>query len=60
MSEDIPRLRNIFSADEDPEDWQKAVETFPNRVPRFSTKDECLEFMRRFSYFCIFVAFPHR
>ena len=42
-------LRNIFKSDEESEEWQEAVEEFPNQVPRFKTKAECVDFMRRYS-----------
>jgi uncharacterized protein YgiB involved in biofilm formation len=39
-------LRNVYNADEEADEWQDAVEGFPNQVPRFKTKAECLDFMR--------------
>ena len=41
-------LRSIFAPDEDPEYWRTAMEEFPNKVPRFQTKEEAVQFMERY------------
>ena len=43
-----PEFRGIFGEHGDSEDWIKATENFPNKVPRFESKDECLQFMREY------------
>eukprot|EP00536_Pseudo-nitzschia_multiseries_P012558 jgi/Psemu1/68368/estExt_Genemark1.C_4850032 len=40
--------RGIFGEHGDSEEWNKAVENFPNKVPRFEKQDDCLEFMREY------------
>ena len=40
--------RGIFGEKGDSDEWTKAVEKFPNKVPRFESKDDCLEFMREY------------
>lgn len=41
-------FRGIFGENGDSEDWVKATENFPNQVPRFESKDDCLQFMREY------------
>jgi hypothetical protein len=43
-----PEFRGIFGQHGDSEEWLNAVAKFPNGVPRFESKDECLEFMREY------------
>lgn len=38
-------LRGIFGSKGDSENWNKTVEAFPNGVPRFDSREECLKFM---------------
>jgi hypothetical protein len=46
---DLPsELRGIFGKHGDSEEWLKATAKFPNGVPRFESKEECLEFMRQY------------
>mmetsp|Transcript_9767 Transcript_9767/g.10855 ORF Transcript_9767/g.10855 Transcript_9767/m.10855 type:complete len:709 (+) Transcript_9767:45-2171(+) len=40
--------RGIFGEDGDSSDWLKACEKFPNKVPRFDSKEECLKFMKEY------------
>ena len=40
--------RGIFGENGDSSDWVEAVEKFPNKVPRFESKDDCLQFMREY------------
>ena len=40
--------RGIFGEDGDSEDWIRATKDFPNKVPRFEKKDDCLQFMREY------------
>jgi hypothetical protein len=40
------RLRNVFRVEDNPEELQRALEPFPNKVPRFTKKTDCIEFMR--------------
>ena len=42
-----PIWRNIFSFDEEDPDWQTAIADFPNRVPRFTSSEECKAFIGR-------------
>ena len=39
-------LRNVFPEEEE-EYWQEAVAAFPNRCPRFETKQEAVAFIKR-------------
>jgi hypothetical protein len=43
----LAMLRNIYRPEENSEAWQEVVESFPNGVPRFSSKAECEEWMRK-------------
>jgi len=43
-----PEFRGIFGEKGDSEEWLNEVKDFPNGVPRFESKDECLEFMERY------------
>ncbi|KAG7374025.1 glycosyl transferase family 90 protein [Nitzschia inconspicua] len=43
-----PEFRGIFGEHGDSEEWLKATAKFPNRVPRFESKDDCLQFMRQY------------
>lgn len=46
---DLPsEFRGIFGEHGDSEEWIKNTSKFPNSVPRFESKDECLEFMRQY------------
>lgn len=39
-------IRNIFPEEEHPQ-WQAAIAAFPNKVPRFGTKDEAISFIKK-------------
>ena len=41
-------LRGIFDAAEDPQYWKDAIIGFPNKVPRFESKDEAEIFIRKY------------
>lgn len=40
-----PEFRGIFGEHGDSPSWLEATAQFPNGVPRFNSRDECLEFM---------------
>lgn len=42
-------LRGIFGRKGDSLNWLKATKKFPNGVPRFESRAECLEFMRTYN-----------
>lgn len=42
-----PILRNIFAFEDEDEEWKSVLSQFPNRVPRFDTKEEAIEFTKR-------------
>jgi hypothetical protein len=42
-------LRGIFGSKGDSTDWLDAMTAFPNGVPRFSSRAECLEFMQDYN-----------
>ena len=42
-----PFLRYIFKSEEDPEEWQEIVEEFPNKIPRFQSKIECENWIKK-------------
>lgn len=44
-----PELRGIFGPNGDSEEWLDAVRKFPNGVPRFSSRAECLDFMQQYN-----------
>ena len=41
-------FRGIWHPSEDPSYWKKAVEPFPNRVPRFKEKKDAIIFMEAY------------
>lgn len=43
-----PRLRGVFSREEDP-DYEEALSQFPNHVPRFYSKVDALKFTEKFA-----------
>ena len=43
-----PSWRGVFHSSEDPEYWQEAMEEFPNRVPRFTSKEDTINFMKTY------------
>jgi len=43
-----PEFRGIFGERGDSKEWLDAVAKFPNGVPRFDSKDECLQFMKEY------------
>lgn len=47
---DTPQLRGIFDDDEDPQYWKEAMENFPNKVPRFVSKDDYFAFIERVGF----------
>lgn len=44
-----PEIRGVFGPKGDSLNWLDAVSSFPNGVPRFESKNECLEFMQRYN-----------
>lgn len=46
-----PEFRGIFGPKGDSLDWLDATSKFPNGVPRFETRDECLQFMREYNLY---------
>lgn len=40
-------LRNVFAFEEEDPDWKDALAPFPNKVPRFATVKDCLEFFEK-------------
>jgi hypothetical protein len=46
MNNERPKFRNAFSFEEEAPVWKEALNEFPNKVPRFETKDEAMEFTR--------------
>ena len=46
-----PELRGIFGPKGDSLNWLDAVSKFPNGVPRFESRDECLEFMKNYNLY---------
>jgi hypothetical protein len=44
-----PEIRGVFGPKGDSINWLDAVSSFPNGVPRFESKNECLEFMQRYN-----------
>jgi len=44
-----PELRGIFGPKGDSKNWLDAVGKFPNGVPRFESKDDCLSFMEEYN-----------
>lgn len=47
---DTPQLRGIFAPDDDPEYWKQAVASFPNKVPRFVSKEEYFSFLDKVGF----------
>lgn len=47
---DTPQLRGIFDADEDPPYWKDAVASYPNKVPRFVSKQDYFAFLEKVGY----------
>ncbi len=41
-----PSLRNVFHNNDEEEQWKSVLNCFPNKVPRFPTKDTALEFTK--------------
>mmetsp|Transcript_29881 Transcript_29881/g.50865 ORF Transcript_29881/g.50865 Transcript_29881/m.50865 type:complete len:687 (-) Transcript_29881:112-2172(-) len=44
-----PELRGIFGEKGDSQNWLDAISQFPNGVPRFQSKDECVSFMTEYN-----------
>ena len=44
----LPELRGIFGEHGDSQAWLDATKRFPNGVPRFDSRAECLEFMKEY------------
>lgn len=42
------RIRGIFHNDEDPEYWKEGVSQFPNKVPRFLSKEDATQFTKTY------------
>lgn len=43
-------FRNVFEFELNPEYWKKATQDFPNKIPRFHTKEEAIAFTRQFCH----------
>lgn len=43
----LPAIRNVFRHCDEENDWKEALECFPNKVPRFKTKQEAAEFAKK-------------
>jgi hypothetical protein len=50
-SDPPPELRGIFGEKGDSLNWLDATTKFPNGVPRFETRAECLEFMKHYNIY---------
>lgn len=48
ITQRLPEFRGIFGEKGDSLEWLNAVSKFPNGVPRFEGKDECLRFMKEY------------
>ena len=48
MSQPPPEIRGIFGEHGDSPSWLEATRQFPNGVPRFNSRAECLEFMQEY------------
>ena len=46
-----PELRGIFGEKGDSLNWLDATSKFPNGVPRFESREECLEFMKNYNLY---------
>ena len=46
-----PELRGLFGPNGDSLNWLDATAKFPNGVPRFEKRDECLEFMKSYNMY---------
>ena len=44
-----PEIRGMFGNKGDSMNWLDATGQFPNGVPRFESRDECLEFMKEYN-----------
>jgi hypothetical protein len=44
-----PEIRGMFGSKGDSENWLDAMGRFPNEVPRFESRKECLEFMKEYN-----------
>lgn len=42
-------IRGLFGSSGDSQNWLDATSAFPNSVPRFSTKEECIKFMEEYN-----------
>lgn len=42
-----PFLRYIYKSEEDINEWQNIVNEFPNKIPRFQTKNECENWIKK-------------
>lgn len=41
-------IRNVFHPDEEPLYWKEAMQSFPNKVPRFQDKESAIAFMKTY------------
>jgi hypothetical protein len=44
-----PEIRGLFGEAGDSPEWTDTVARFPNKIPRFETKEECLKFMEEYN-----------
>mmetsp|Transcript_1135 Transcript_1135/g.2786 ORF Transcript_1135/g.2786 Transcript_1135/m.2786 type:complete len:283 (-) Transcript_1135:1370-2218(-) len=49
MSFHAPEIRGMFGEKGDSRNWLDATSHFPNGVPRFQSKDECVSFMEEYN-----------
>lgn len=40
--------RNIYAYDDEESAWAEACSVFPNKVPRFTSSDDCIQFTKRY------------
>ena len=43
-----PGFRGVFHSSEDPKYWREAMDEFPNRVPRFTNKEDTIKFTKTY------------
>ena len=41
-------LRNVFAFEEEDPEWKDALAPFPNKVPRFASVKDCLDFFEKY------------
>ena len=41
------KFRSVFEYNEESPDWKEAIDAFPNKVPRFESKDDAIKFTKQ-------------